>query len=222
MDAEGDLHLGLENYHHCAHTGVLSDGRYAHATNSISHVLHTKMCLSECCIPRRHGRATSHLCCRFCSVLFLQHADVSELFCCLQMRPKKFSMSRSPLTVVSAVVMNHSPSHRSWVCLPFYKCVYANKHTSSHRPHGVWFIFCFFIHFFVPLCLMLGGKKKLRLLRYLLETISKLPSFTKAAVIAYDLYSAYRTNGFLCGQTVASRLYSVAMTTGCSAICIRI
>lgn len=100
---------------------------------------------------------------------------------------KKFSMSRSPLTAVSAVVMNHSPSHRSWVCLPFYKCVHANKHTSPHRPHRVWFIFCFQFIFLCHYASCWAAKKKLRLLRYLLETISKLPSFTKAAVIAYDL-----------------------------------
>lgn len=76
-------------------------------------------------------------------------------------------------------------------------------------------------------CIMLeGGKKSFPVqvtAQFLRKTISKLLCFVKAAVIVFDLYTAYGTNHrFLCGQMVANRLYSVSMTTGHSTICIHI
>lgn len=90
MYAEGDPHLGLENYHHCAHTGVLSDGRNAHATNSPSHMCCTQRCVSVSAASHA-DTAGPHLISAAVFVLFcfFGHADVSELFCCLQMRPNE-------------------------------------------------------------------------------------------------------------------------------------
>lgn len=217
MDAEGDLHLGLENYHHCAHTGVLSDGRNAHATNSPSHMCCTQRCVSvsaashaDTAGPHLISAAVFVLFCFFGMQMFQNYFVVCK---CGRMEPADSCVSSCDESLSLPLLLG--------VFAALQMCVRPQTHIiTSTTPCVIYFLL--FIHFFVPLCLMLGGKKKLCLLRYLLETISKLPSFTKAEVIAYDLYSAYRTNGFLCGQTVASRLYSVAMTTGCSAICIRI
>lgn len=134
VDAEGDLRLGLENYCHCAHTGALSDSLSANATNltCAAHKDATQWVLH----PTQAHRATSRLCCHFLFwfVLFVcfSNADVPEYFCCLQMRPKKIKkkilMSRRPLTVKLTVVVNHFPSHCSWVCLLFEPTIFLKFH----------------------------------------------------------------------------------------------
>lgn len=192
------------------------------------------MCLGECCIPRRRaGPRLIHaaffclvLCCCCCWVFFVIMQTLPKPIWFANAIEKNSPLSRSLLTVKLAVVMNHSPSH--WLsgmfAVPQTVCTPTDTH---HHINNTVMFWCFFR----PLCIMVlgvvvrggGDGEGIACWDNLHETIRKLPSFTKAAVIADDLYRAYGTNCFLCGQMVAcTACTGVAMTTGRSAICIHI
>lgn len=153
MDAEGDLYLGLENYHHCAHTGVLSDGRNAHATNSPSHMCCTQRCVSVSAASHA-DTAGPHL----------VSAAVFVLFCFFSMQ-----MFQNYFVVCKCGLKN-SPCSRAcwqrcqqlwWITLPPTALVCTPTNTHYHIDHTVCdLFFAFFIHFFCAIMPHVGWQKK--------------------------------------------------------------
>lgn len=197
---------------------MLREGPWAHNTQSHT-MLHTEMYLTSAA-AHTDGRDWCSVVPSLVAASFWSMQMFSNLFLSFVDAVEKFPVSQSPLRVRLPVVMNHSASHYTWVWRQFaflQTVCTMYKHTSSHRPPSVIFgchASCW------------RGKKSFPVqvtAPLLRKTISKLLWLTKAAVIVFDLYTAYGTNHcFLCGQMVANRLYSVSMTTGHSAICIHI